>query len=132
MGRGSERSVNCAKCGRRIRKDKAVFIEKAMMQNPVERKDVYDDQYTSVWRREVAYCPSCGKHMRVYEKKIQQLESQKEREERSQFSRFRPRPPQQYYPQQTTEQKPVEKKTEVPKEESEIPAERKDESGAQQ
>ena len=87
MGRGRERLVNCEKCGRKVRRDKAVFIEKPVFTNPLERKDVVDEQYTRMLTREFAYCPSCGKHLRIYEKKIQQNVREKERQQ-SQFRRF--------------------------------------------
>jgi ribosomal protein S26 len=79
LGRGKERLVPCGKCGRLTRKDKVVCIEKVMLTNPVERKDVYDDQYQPRITREVCYCPSCGKHLRVYEKKTEQNERARER-----------------------------------------------------
>ncbi len=81
MGRGRERSVTCEKCGRNVRRDKAVTIEKPVFTNPLERKDVVDEQYTRMLTREFSYCPSCGKHLRIYEKKIQQNIRQKERAE---------------------------------------------------
>ncbi|MBI5229044.1 hypothetical protein HY991_02955 [Candidatus Micrarchaeota archaeon] len=89
--RGRENQVRCEKCGRLTRRDKAVFIEKAIFSNPLDRKDVYDETYQRVLTREVAYCPSCGKHMRIYEKKTKQLERQRERAERPFYSSFRPR-----------------------------------------
>lgn len=79
MARGREGTVVCEKCGRQVRRDKAVFLEKAVFTNPLERKDVYDSQYTRVVMREAAYCPSCGKHGRIYDKKKKQQERQKER-----------------------------------------------------
>ncbi len=71
--RGKERQVNCEKCGRTVRKDKAVYIEKPILQNPLERHQLAEPStYRAVLTREVAYCPGCGKHLRVYEKKIKQ------------------------------------------------------------
>jgi len=95
--RGRERVVTCEKCGRSVRKDKAVFIEKPIFTNPLERKDIAQGQpYTRMITREVAYCPGCGKHLRVYEKKKRQNERDREREqERERYSRFRERPPHQ-------------------------------------
>ena len=87
MGRGRERLVRCEKCGREVRRDKAVFIEKPVFQNPLERKDVYSETYNRVLTREVSYCISCGKHGRIFQKKIQQLQKAKER---AQFNRFKP------------------------------------------
>ncbi len=80
--RGRERQIICAGCGRQTRRDKAVFIEMVVFQNPVERKDVVDQEaYKQRLTREVGYCPSCGKHRRIYEKKKKMLEAQKERAE---------------------------------------------------
>ena len=82
--------VVCAKCGRQTRRDKAVFIEKPAFTNPLERKDVVDDEYTRMVTREFAYCPSCGKHLRIYEKKKRMLEAQRERQQNRQFFSRRP------------------------------------------
>ncbi|MEW5955659.1 MAG: hypothetical protein AB1626_03950 [Candidatus Micrarchaeota archaeon] len=93
MGRGRERVVQCAACGRQVRRDKAVFIEKAVFSNPVERKDADpSESYSRAFFREFAYCPGCGKHLRVYEKKKKLMERQRERErERGFYGRPRPR-----------------------------------------
>ncbi|MFH1106658.1 MAG: hypothetical protein V1787_02075 [Candidatus Micrarchaeota archaeon] len=91
MGRGKERLIPCGKCGRLTRKDKAVCIEKVMLSNPMERKDVYDDQYQPRITREVCYCISCGKHLRIFDKKREQEARARERAENApfrQFSRF--------------------------------------------
>jgi len=95
--RGRETQVTCEKCGRTVRRDKAVFIEKAVFTNPLDRNQVFDESYRRVLMREVAYCPSCGKHGRIYEKKKQQQERQRERNQQFGFRpRFdRPRQPQQ-------------------------------------
>ncbi|MEM4255163.1 MAG: hypothetical protein QXR53_02435 [Candidatus Norongarragalinales archaeon] len=90
--RGRERLVRCEKCGREVRRDKAVFIEKPILTNPLERKDVYSETYTRVLTREVSYCISCGKHGRIFEKKKKMQERQRERER---FGRFGDRPFQQ-------------------------------------
>ncbi|VVB70799.1 Uncharacterised protein [uncultured archaeon] len=107
MGRGKEKVVRCDKCGRECRKDKAVFIEKMVFSNPVDRKElVGDNGYNRGTMREMCYCPSCGKHLRVYEKKIEQLKRQKERSEnREQFgSRPFNRPQGQYGQNQQAQQ----------------------------
>ncbi|MBI5636308.1 hypothetical protein HY993_05070 [Candidatus Micrarchaeota archaeon] len=88
MARGREKQVTCEKCGRQVRRDKAVFIEKVMFSNPIEKKDVYDTQYTPRLMREVAYCPSCGKHLRIYDKKIQQNIREAQRKERQSLNTF--------------------------------------------
>jgi ribosomal protein S26 len=90
MGRGRERIVQCAACGRQVRRDKAVFIEKAVFSNPVDRKDADPSEaYSRAFFREFAYCPGCGKHLRVYEKKKQMNERMRERERERNF--FQPR-----------------------------------------
>jgi hypothetical protein len=56
-----------------VRRDKAVYIEKPILQNPLDRHQIAEPStYRAVLTREVAYCPGCGKHLRVYEKKIKQ------------------------------------------------------------
>ncbi|MBU1198007.1 40S ribosomal protein S26 [Candidatus Micrarchaeota archaeon] len=90
MGRGRERLVHCSKCGRAVRKDKAVFIEKVMIQNPVERQDAYDDQWVPRITREVCYCISCGKHLRVFDKKKKMAERAREKKR---FGGYRPLDP---------------------------------------
>ncbi len=110
--RGRERLVTCEKCGRMVRKDKAVFIEKPVFTNPLERKDVAEGQpYTRVITREVAYCPGCGKHLRVYEKKKRQLERDRERaQERERYSRYRERPSE-HAPHQTPQSETLQSET---------------------
>ncbi len=91
MGRGRERMITCAQCGRQVRRDKAVTIEKPVFTNPLDRDEVADEQYTRMLTREFSYCPSCGKHFRIYQKKTQQNERSRERERNKQFFN-RPRP----------------------------------------
>ncbi len=88
MGRGRERLISCSKCGRAVRRDKAVCIEKVMLTNPVERQDTFDDQWQPRITREVCYCISCGKHLRVFDKKIKENIAKAEREK---MGMFRPR-----------------------------------------
>ncbi len=94
MGRGKERMITCAQCGRQVRRDKAVTIEKPVFTNPLEREEVADEQYTRMITREFSYCPSCGKHFRIYQKKTQQNERGRERERNRSFfgGAQRPRP----------------------------------------
>ncbi|MDP2717617.1 MAG: hypothetical protein Q8P02_02645 [Candidatus Micrarchaeota archaeon] len=93
MGRGRERLINCAQCGRSVRRDKAVTIEKPVFTNPLDRDEVHDEQYTRMFTREFSYCPSCGKHFRIYQKKKAQQERQRERERSKQFFNRRPERP---------------------------------------
>ncbi|OIO25006.1 hypothetical protein AUJ14_05190 [Candidatus Micrarchaeota archaeon CG1_02_55_22] len=79
-GRGVEGMVRCEKCGRLTRRDKAVTIEKVILTNPLERKDVHDESYTRNFVKEVTYCVSCGKHGRIFEKKKKMQERQRERD----------------------------------------------------
>ncbi len=83
--------ITCAQCGRQVRRDKAVTIEKPVFTNPLDRDEVADEQYTRMLTREFSYCPSCGKHFRIYQKKTQQNERSRERERNNQFFN-RPRP----------------------------------------
>ena len=92
--RGRERVVYCDKCGCQVRRDKAVYLEKPMFTNPLERKDIVQGQpYTRMLTREVCYCPSCGKHLRIYDKKKKMNERKREREQMRPFSSPRPRAP---------------------------------------
>ncbi|MFH1780284.1 MAG: hypothetical protein ABH803_04065 [Candidatus Micrarchaeota archaeon] len=77
--RGREKTVKCAGCGRSVARSKAVYIEKPVLQNPLEAKDVYSEHYDRVLTREFAYCISCGKHRRIFEKKKQMAKAQRER-----------------------------------------------------
>ena len=88
--RGKETLVRCEKCGRQVRRDKAVSIEKPIFTNPLERKDVYSEIYNRVLTREVTYCISCGKHGRIFQKKAEQLQRQKERQQSDRFRTTRP------------------------------------------
>ncbi|MFA6329485.1 MAG: hypothetical protein WCX64_02245 [Candidatus Micrarchaeia archaeon] len=92
--RGRERQVVCVKCGRSVRRDKAVVIEKMVFANPLERKDVIVDEYSRGTFREVWYCPSCGKHGRIYEKKKKLVARQRERQQMldARKASYRPRP----------------------------------------
>ena len=94
MGRGKERMITCAQCGRQVRRDKAVTIEKPVFTNPLDREEVADEQYTRMLTREFSYCPSCGKHFRIYQKKTQQNERSRDREKKNAFfgGQQRPRP----------------------------------------
>lgn len=78
-GRGKERHVRCEKCGRLVRRDKAVYIDKVVLSNPLDPHQVQDEAYRRVISREVAYCPSCGKHGRIFEKKKRQMQQRRER-----------------------------------------------------
>jgi ribosomal protein S26 len=64
--RGRERLVNCDACGRRIPRDKAVTYDQLVVYT-TDLKSA-DDVRTSL-RREFHYCPSCGKHRHIYERK---------------------------------------------------------------
>lgn len=90
--RGRETVVKCESCGRLVRRDKAVFFEKVIFTNPLQRHEVYSETYTPRLTREVAYCPSCGKHLRIYEKKKEQQERQRERDRNFDRRPFSPRP----------------------------------------
>ncbi len=74
--RGRERLVNCDSCGARVPRDKAVSIYRSTVYS-TDLKTA-DDVRTSI-SREFHYCPSCGKHKRIYEKKKNQAARARER-----------------------------------------------------
>ncbi len=74
--RGRERLVNCDSCGARVPRDKAVSIYRSTVYS-TDLKTA-DDVRTMI-SREFHYCPSCGKHKRIYEKKKEQAIRAKER-----------------------------------------------------
>ncbi|HQT45120.1 MAG TPA: hypothetical protein PLO51_04020 [Candidatus Micrarchaeota archaeon] len=74
--RGRERLINCDSCGARVPRDKAVSIYRSTIYS-TDLKTA-DDVRTSI-SREFHYCPSCGKHKRIYEKKKEQAARAKER-----------------------------------------------------
>ena len=74
--RGRERLLNCDSCGRRIPRDKAVSYERSTMYS-TDLKTA-DDVRTFI-RRENHYCPSCAKSKRIYEKKKEQMQRQRDR-----------------------------------------------------
>ena len=106
MGRGKERMVICAKCGKNVRRDKAVFLEKVVFTNPAERKDIQDENYTRFFSRELAYCPACGRHLRIYEKKKQQMQRERQRKENNEFGHH-------YHERREGYEKPAEAKHEA-------------------
>ncbi len=67
--RGRERLLNCDSCGRRIPRDKAVSYSQMTVYSTDLKNN--DDVRTSL-SREMHYCPSCGKHRHIYQKKGQQ------------------------------------------------------------
>ncbi len=124
MARGREQQVTCEKCGRQVRRDKAVFFEKVVFSNPVDRKEVYDNQYTPRITREFAYCPSCGKHGRIYEKKKKLMQAQRERAELHPYASG-PRERRSIYASSQAPQK----RTEAPVLETQAPEDQSEEKG---
>lgn len=74
--RGRERIVICDNCGRRVPRDKAVTFFKRVVYSTDLRTD---DDVRFTRSVEVHYCPSCGKHLRIYEKKKRMAERRRER-----------------------------------------------------
>ena len=68
--RGSIKLVNCASCGRRVPRDKALAYERVTVYSTDLKTN---DDVRTMMRREMHYCPSCAKHLRLYEKKAQQM-----------------------------------------------------------
>jgi ribosomal protein S26 len=138
-GRGKEGLVRCEKCGRQVRRDKAVYIDKPMLTNPLEIHQVAErETYRRAIFREVCYCISCGKHNRIFEKKKQQNERRRERERENptNFAANRgsghgPRPRDAYRPSLPAASKPVPVAQAPPVQEQveeEVPAERQEQS----
>ena len=61
--------------------------------------------YTRMLTREVAYCPSCGKHLRIYDKKKKINARKREREQMRPFHSPRPRTPMRIEDQKQGEEK---------------------------
>ena len=74
MGRGREPLVSCDKCKRRVPRDKAVEITKGMSFDLGEQQDVVID----LTGRRAYYCISCGKHLKIFEKKKRQMRRRRE------------------------------------------------------
>jgi predicted RNA-binding Zn-ribbon protein involved in translation (DUF1610 family) len=64
--KGREKLVICASCGRRVPRSKAVtYVRGVMFSTDLKTADdikVFE-------KRKEYYCPSCGKHRKIYEKK---------------------------------------------------------------
>ncbi len=74
--RGREKLLNCDSCGRRLPRDKAVSYNQMVVYS-TDLKNA-DDVRTSI-RREFHYCPSCGKHRHIYERKARDAARRSER-----------------------------------------------------
>lgn len=73
--RGRERLVICDNCSRRIPRDKAVSFSKRVVYSTDLRTA---DDVRFLKSVDVYYCPSCGKHLRIYEKKKRMAERRNE------------------------------------------------------
>lgn len=60
----------CAGCGRRVRRSKSVRYDKRVVYSTDLKKK--DEDITVHHSSTAYYCPSCGKHRRIYEKKKRQ------------------------------------------------------------
>ena len=76
MGRGSEPSVTCDACGRRVPRTKAVSDFKPIRYS-TDLRSAQDVRY--IGRREVHYCVSCGKSLGVYERLKRKRAQERER-----------------------------------------------------
>lgn len=68
--KGSEKLICCASCGRRVPRTKAVSYQRGVMYS-TDLKTA-DDIKVFETRKEY-YCPSCGKHRKIYDKKKVQM-----------------------------------------------------------
>lgn len=75
--RGRDRLVTCASCGRSVPRDKAVEYTKRT-HFTTDMKGEENVTYTDF--RSSYYCPSCGKHRGIYQKKKEQARRKRERE----------------------------------------------------
>lgn len=67
--RGSDQLMVCAGCGRSVRRSKSVRYDSRVMYST----DLRSADDIKVFHTQTAYyCPSCGKHRRIYEKKKRQ------------------------------------------------------------
>lgn len=74
--RGREKLISCCSCGRRIPRDKAIrFDKRVTFSTDMNSKDDIRSFHTI----EAYYCISCGKSKRIFEKKKNQLQRQRER-----------------------------------------------------
>lgn len=64
--RGSETSVVCESCGRKVPRNKGVVYERAISFNTGQQATT-DVRFFE--RRKVWYCISCAKHRGIFEKK---------------------------------------------------------------
>ncbi|MBI5158885.1 hypothetical protein HY992_02080 [Candidatus Micrarchaeota archaeon] len=69
--RGRRMLVRCAQCGRSVPRGKAVTFEKGVSYSTDLRNPAEDIKYFE--RMKVYYCPSCGKHLHIYDKKKAQM-----------------------------------------------------------
>ncbi len=70
MSRGSESLVNCASCGRRVPRTKALSYSRFVTYS-TDLKTADDIRVSE--RHKEYYCPSCGKHRHIYDKKKAQM-----------------------------------------------------------
>lgn len=68
--RGSIKLINCASCGRRVPKDKALSYDRVTVYSTDLKTS---DDVRTMLRREMHYCPSCAKHLKLYEKKARMM-----------------------------------------------------------
>jgi ribosomal protein S26 len=73
--RGSDTSVTCDSCGRKVPRNKAIAYERGVSYS-TELKTANDVRFFE--RRKVHYCISCAKHRGIFEKlKRQSIERSK-------------------------------------------------------
>lgn len=73
--RGKEGLVNCDSCGRRVPRDKVVELPARVFLS-TDMKTADDVRYIGF--RPMKYCPSCGKHKHIYEKKKNMAQRKRE------------------------------------------------------
>jgi len=65
-GRGREPLVNCSSCGRKVPRSKAVQLDRPIVYSTDTKTK---DEVRAIYHVKEVYCPSCGKHKHIYERK---------------------------------------------------------------
>ena len=73
--KGREKLVVCAGCGRRIPRDRAVYLTRRQLYSTDTKTE---DEVKSVSLIKLPYCISCAKHRGIFEKKKRMAQRRKE------------------------------------------------------
>ncbi|MCD6279733.1 hypothetical protein J7J26_03100 [Candidatus Micrarchaeota archaeon] len=73
--KGREKLVVCAACGRRIPRDRAIYVNRRQVYSTDTKKD---DEVKTFSIIRLPYCISCAKHRGIFEKKKRQAKRKRE------------------------------------------------------